>query len=83
LYLVLKQRGIIMNTNLQTRPTNMALAFINAAVKPIKKQGNKAVWMARRVAINADREIGTVSEPRLNAHLSKKTATELIARGIL
>jgi len=72
-----------MNCNLQSRASNMALAFINAAIKPLQDQGQRAPWVARRVAVNADREIGIVKEPRLNAHLSKKTAEELQRKGII
>lgn len=42
------------------RNTNMALAFVNATVKSAKKEGldvdkGKGNWIARRVAINADK----------------------------
>jgi hypothetical protein len=70
-------------SNIQTRPTNMALAFLNAAVKPLQQQGKKAPWTARRIAINAEREVGAKTEQRWNAHLSKKTAEQLMAQGIL
>lgn len=45
-----------------TRPTNMAIAFVNAAVPKLLKQGQKAVWTARRVQVNAEREVGIVRE---------------------
>lgn len=68
---------------LQTRPTNMALAFINVSAGLLNSQGRNAPWTARRVAVNADREIGTKTDPGWNAHLSKKTADDLQRRGIL
>jgi len=71
-----------MSKHICTRPTALALAFINAAVKPIKAQGGKAPWTARRVAVNADREIGMVKE-RDNVNVSHKTYTELHAKGVL
>jgi hypothetical protein len=63
------------------RPTTLALAFVNAAVNPLKTQGSKAGWIARRVAINADREIGIKSERAINNHLSLKTYEDLKRRG--
>lgn len=45
-----------------TRPSNMAIAFVNAAIPHLKAQGPKAVWTARKVADNADREVGTLKE---------------------
>lgn len=72
-----------MQSNQITRPTNMALAFLNAAVPTLKASGARAPWTARRVAVNADREIGTVTERGINAHLSHKTAEALKKQGVL
>lgn len=72
-----------MNTKMQSRPTNMGLAFLNAAVPCLNASGARAPWTARRVAINAERGIGDKQEPDLNAHLSHRTAKELQKRGIL
>lgn len=71
-----------MNTT-QTRPTNMALAFLIAAVPCLNASGARAPWTARRVAVNADREIGQHIEPRWNAHLSHRTAEMLKKQGVL
>jgi len=63
------------------RPTALALAFINAAVVPLQQQGNKAPWTARRVALNAEKEIGMKSERAHNFHLKQKTYEDLKRRG--
>lgn len=68
--------------SIQSRPTNMALAFLNAAVPCLKASGARAPWTARRVAVNADREIGNAVE-RDNIHLSFKTAETLKKQGVI
>lgn len=72
-----------MKNSLQAVPTAMALAFIDAAIPALQLPNRKGPWTARRVATNADREIGMVSRPAVNAHLSKKTADMLIKQGVL
>lgn len=66
-----------------TRPTNMALAFLNAAAPCLIAAGARAPWTARRVAVNADREIGIVTERGINAHLSHKTSEILKKQGVI
>jgi hypothetical protein len=72
-----------VNMNQITRPTNMALAFLLAAVPCLKASGARGPWTARRVAVNADREIGTTTERAINAHLSHKTAETLKKQGVI
>lgn len=69
--------------NAINRPTNMALAFLNAAAPCLIASGARAPWTARRVADNADREIGMKTERSINAHLSHKTAETLKKQGII
>jgi hypothetical protein len=64
-----------------SRPTALALAFINAAVVPLQQQGKNAPWTARRVALNAEKEIGMKSERSQNFHLKQKTYEDLKRRG--
>jgi hypothetical protein len=48
----------------QAHATPMALAFINAAVPVLRKGARPSeTWVARRVAINCDRDIGMVRDP--------------------
>lgn len=72
-----------MNSQNFDRPTNMAHAFLNAAVPCLKASGARAPWVARRVAINAGREVGTTRERGINAHLSHKTAEQLKKQGVI
>lgn len=67
----------------QERPTNMALAFLKAAAPCLNASGARAPWTARRVAINADREIGQTRERSINIHLSHKTAKQLQKQGVI
>ena len=65
------------------RPTALALAFVDAAVDQLHAKGRKAPWTARRVAVNADREVGMVSEPRIHVNVSGKTYKNLHSSDIL
>jgi hypothetical protein len=77
-----------------TRPTNMALALVGAAesaiVAAIKMGVDHSVaphhpsvsWVARRV-FDAPDHAGMITEPAVNAHLSKRTYDALHARGMV
>ena len=68
------------------RPTGMALAFVNAAVKAAEfvRKADESNWVTRRVIGNLDREnFGIVREPSHNAKLSYRTAQELKAKGVI
>ena len=68
---------MVINSQNIIRPTNMAHAFLNAAVPCLQAAGARAPWVARRVAINADREIGVKMERGINLNLSHRTAKNL------
>ncbi len=71
-----------MSKQFVIRPTNMAAAFVDAAVKA-KKVDHKSDstpnnWIAKRVVNNCDKDgCGVVREPTFNAKLSFKTAKQL------
>lgn len=69
--------------NIQSRPTNMGLAFLEMAVPNLKASGARAPWVARRVAINANRDIGMKDERGIQIHLKHKTAEDLKRKGII
>lgn len=73
----------MINTGNIVRPTNMAMAFLNAAVPCLNASGARAPWTARRVAVNADREIGVTHERGINLKLSHKTAEEFKRQGLI
>ena len=71
-----------MSKQFVVRPTNMAEAFVDAAVKSMKvdhkSDGRPNHWVAKRVVANCDKEgCGVVREPAFNARLSLKTAKQL------
>jgi hypothetical protein len=48
----------------QAHASPMALALINAAVPVLRRGGRPSeTWIARRVGINAEREIGMIRDP--------------------
>lgn len=54
--------------------TAFALAFVNATVKAINQQGDKAPWMARAVVDRVTHtQVGTKAVPSITVHGSKGT----------
>lgn len=54
--------------------TAFALAFVNATVKAINQQGDKAPWMARTVVDRVTHtKVGTKEVPSVLVHGSKGT----------
>lgn len=71
-----------MSKQFIVRPTNMAAAFVDAAVKSMKvdhkPDGRPRNWVAKRVVANCDRDgCGVVRESAFNAKLRLKTAKAL------
>ena len=71
-----------MSKQFIVRPTNMAAALVDAAVKSMKvdhkPDGTAKNWIAKRVVNNCDKDgCGVVREPAFNARLSLKTAKKL------
>lgn len=69
-----------MRTDLQPRPTSMAVAFYQACINATSRA---SVPLVRKVQSSISRNVGLVKERSMNANVSYRAAQKLKQQGVL